>query len=116
MRVVQKKDGKNRIVEVSGSLTVTNSGELKKKILGNFRKGNNLELVLGDVTEVDLSFIQIIAAVVKTAEKGDREFSVRTPVPEKLIDSLKLAGLLNHGKCSNRNCLWCSINEQIQGA
>ena len=115
MHVEQKKNDKNRIVEVSGSLTVKNSKELKKTILENFRKGNSLELVLGDVTDVDLSFIQVITAAVKTAEKGDSEFSIRTPVPEKMINSLKIAGLLNHGRCSKHNCVWCSINEQIQG-
>lgn len=115
MRISQKKKGNSRVVEIAGSLTVANSFDLKKAVLENLRKGNRLELVIGDVTDVDLSFIQIIAAAMKSAERGDRDFTVRTPVPEPVVKSVKLSGLLNHEKCSKVNCVWCSINEQILG-
>ena len=115
MRISQKKKGNDRVVEVSGSLTVAHSSGLKKAILENLKKGNRLELVIGDVTDVDLSFIQIIGAALKTAEKGDREFTLRTPVPEPVVKSVRLSGLLNHDRCSKPNCVWCSINGQIQG-
>lgn len=113
MRISQKKKGNNRVVEVAGTLTVANSPRLKKAVLENLRKGNRLELVIADVTDVDLSFIQIIAAAMKMAEKSDREFTVRTPVPDPVLKSVKLSGLLNHDKCSKPNCVWCSINGQI---
>ena len=115
MRISQKKKGNDRVVEVSGSLTVAHSSGLKKAILENLKKGNRLELVIGDVTDVDLSFIQIIGAAKKTGEKGDREFALRTPVPELVVKNLRLSGLLNHDRCSKPNCVWCSINGQIQG-
>jgi len=115
MRISRKKRGNNRVVEVAGSLTVASSCELKKAVQENLGKGSHLELAISDVTDVDLSFIQIIAAAMKMAEKGDREFTVRIPVPETVVNSVKLAGLLNHDRCSKNNCVWCSINEQIQG-
>ena len=115
MRISQKKEGNSRVVKVAGSLTVANSSALKKAVLENLRKGNRLELVFDDVTDVDLSFLQIIVAALKTAEKGDREFTLRTPVPEAVVKSVRLSGLLNHEKCSKPNCVWCSINGQIQG-
>jgi anti-anti-sigma regulatory factor len=113
VRISQKKKGNNRVVEVAGTLTVANNPRLKKAVLENLRKGNHLELVIADVTDVDLSFIQIIAAAMKMAEKSDREFTVRTPVPGPVLKSVKLSGLLNHDKCSKPNCVWCSINGQI---
>ncbi len=115
VQVSQKNKGPNRLLEVSGSLTVANASKLKKAILANLKKGHHLELVVGDVTDVDLSFIQIIAAANKSAEKGDREFKIRSPVPDPIVRNLRLAGFLNHERCTNKNCLWCSINMQIQG-
>lgn len=115
MRISQKKNGNSRVVEIAGSLTVASSFDLKKAVLENLRKGNRLELVIGDVTDVDLSFIQIIAAAIKSAERDDREFTVRTPIPEQVVTSVKLSGLLNHDKCSKKSCAWCSINAQILG-
>ena len=115
VHISHKNKGHKRLVEVSGSLTVANASNLKKTILANLKKGHHLELIVGDVTDVDLSFIQIIAAANKSAEKGDREFTIRSPVPEPVVRSLMLAGLLNHERCSVTNCLWCSINTQVQG-
>jgi anti-anti-sigma regulatory factor len=115
VHISSKNKGSDRIVEVAGSLTVAGSSELKKVILENLKKGNRLELVIGEVTDVDLSFIQIMAAAMKTAETGDRKFTIRTPVPEPVLKSVKLSGMLNHDSCSRPDCVWCSIKGQIQG-
>lgn len=111
----RKKTGTKRVVEVSGPLTVSAGKELKKRVLGNFGRGCRLELVFGDVTDVDLAFFQILAAAVKTAETGDREFTVRTPVPDKVLSVMKLTGLLNHERCTKQGCVWCAVNKQAQG-
>ena len=113
MQISRKKKGKNRIIEVKGSLTIAGSNDLKKAVVADLVKGSRLELVLADVTEVDLSFIQIVAAAMKKAEKGDREFMIRTPIPEKVVEGVRLSGLLNHNRCSRSNCVWCAINEQV---
>lgn len=115
MHISHRKKGSDRIVEVAGSLTAAGSSDLKKVILENLKKGNRLELVVGEVTDVDLSFIQIIAAAMKTAETGDRNFTIRTPVPEPVLRSVRISGLLNHDSCSKPDCVWCSIKGQIQG-
>ena len=116
MNISQDKNGPKRVVKVSGSLTAANSVQLKKVMADNLRKGNQLELVFGEVTEMDISMIQILAAAVKTAETGDRVFTVRTPVPETVAKSLKLSGFLNHYKCVKSGCVWCDIDNQLQGA
>jgi anti-anti-sigma regulatory factor len=113
MRIVQKKNGNKRVVEVAGSLTVEGCSDLKNAVLKNLRKGSHLELIISDVTDVDLSFIQIVTAAMKAAGKGDREFSVRTPIPELVVKSVKLSGLLNHNICSIPNCVWCTIKGQM---
>ena len=116
MKISQSKRGNRRVVSVSGSLTVTDSSDLKKVMAENLRKGHQLELVFDDVSEMDVSIIQIMAAAVKTAEPGDRKFTVRTPVPEPVAQSLKLSGFLNHHNCKKKECVWCAIGNQVQGA
>ena len=103
-------------MEVSGTLTVAKSLKLKKALLENLRKESRLELVFGKVAEMDLSFIQILAAAVKSAEKGDRAISIKMPVPDILVENLKISGFLNHSNCVKASCVWCSIKEQGQGA
>jgi anti-anti-sigma regulatory factor len=109
------KDGK-QVMEVSGDLTVANSLKLKKAVLANFKKGDRFEIALGDVTDMDLSFIQIILAAIKTAEKDDKEFALRIPVPELVVKGLESSGFLNHTRCEKTGCIWCSILAQVQGA
>ena len=116
MNISQAQKEDKQVVEVSGALTVANSQKLKKAMLGNLKKGDRLELAIGDVTDMDLSFIQILAATVKTAEKGGKEFSMRIPVPEQVLLGLELSGFLNHSSCQKPGCIWCSILAQVQGA
>jgi anti-anti-sigma regulatory factor len=116
VQISQKKKDNRHIVEVSGALTLAGSLELKKTVLDNLKKGKHLDLAFGEVTDADLSFIQIIAAAVKMAEKGDRKFTLKSPIPELVLSNIKIAGLLNHDKCSKSDCVWCSINEQSRGA
>jgi anti-anti-sigma regulatory factor len=116
VKISQDKNGSRRVVAVSGSLTVADSSDLKKVMAENLRKGHQLELVLDEVSEVDISVIQIMAAAVKAAEAGDRKFSVKTPVPEPVAESLRLSGFLNHYNCKETDCVWCAISSQVQGA
>lgn len=116
MNISVDKSGSERRVEVSGSLTVADSLKFKKAVGENLRKGNKLELAFGDVTEMDISIIQIIAAAVRAAEPGDREFGLKTPVPEPVAQALKLSGFLNHYDCAKPDCVWCAVGKQLQGA
>ena len=116
MIISQAHNEDKQVMEVSGDLTVANSLNLRKAMLANFKKGDSLELAVGDVTDMDLSFVQILIAAIKTAEKDEKEFALRTPVPEPLVKGLETSGFLNHGRCEKTDCIWCSILAQVQGA
>lgn len=115
MHIAKEKSGAVRTIEVSGALTVAHGGELRKALLEDLRKGTRLEIAFGEVTEVDLSFFQIMAAALKTAETRKIELMVRTPLPERVVHSAQLAGLLNHSGCSDAGCVWCSIKREAEG-
>lgn len=116
MRVLSKKTDKTQVLEISGSLTAAWSADLKKEIQEGLKKGPGLELVIKKVEDVDLSFLQVISSALKTAQKEDKELSVKLPVPDPVVESVILAGLHNHGACRIENCPWCGINTQSTGA
>lgn len=115
MRISQKKKGRKRAIEVSGALTLDNSLKLKKAILKGLSDGSHLELILNEIDEVDMSFLQIVGAAMKTAEQNNITFSIKAPVPDPVVESMRLSGFLNHSSCSKKGCLWCSVKEQVEG-
>ena len=116
MNLTREKTGNTQVLEISGSLTAPWSADLKKEIQAGFNESSALQLVIGKVKELDLSFIQTIAAALKTAQIDDKELKVELPVPDLLVENVILAGLQNHGICQSENCLWCDIKNQNSGA
>lgn len=116
MRIKRKNAGDGIVLEVEGALTVSEIVGLKKAVQENLRKGDRLELDVSLVSEADLTFIQILAAAAKRAEKGDRSFTVRSPVPEPVMRTLRLSGVLNHARCRKGDCVWCRLIDQTPGA
>ena len=115
MRMTSSNSGKSRVLKLSGSLTVASSGKLRKAVISGLEKDNGLELVLGKVEEVDLSFLQIIASASKTAREENKKFAVRLPVPDPVVEAVILSGLANHGSCDDASCAMCSIGAQSSG-
>jgi anti-anti-sigma regulatory factor len=116
MSLKGKKAGATQVLEISGSLTVGQSAELKKAIQGSLKKSKELQLVIKQVDEVDLSFLQVIAAAIKSAESENKKFVFQFPVPDQVLESVILGGLQNHGSCQAESCLWCLIEAQGPGA
>ena len=115
MHLSKKKTDEIQVLEISGSLTAAWSADLKKELLEGLSEGSELQLVIRNVSEVDLSFIQVISAALKTAQNEDKEFTVKLPVPDPVTENVILAGLNNHGSCQADGCLWCSIQTQSSG-
>ncbi len=116
MHVSRKRTDKSQVLEISGSLTAASSAELKKEIQGGWKKGPSLQLVIKKVENVDLSFLQVVAAALKTAQMESKELTLKLPVPDSIVESVILAGLSNHGACRIEDCLWCNIKTQSTGA
>ncbi len=115
MRITMKKTGNSQVLELTGSLTAAWSADLKRAIQSGLKKGPELQLVIKNVEDVDLSFIQVISSALKTAQKEDKELTVKLPVPDPVVESVILAGLQNHGTCRIDSCLWCGIVTQDSG-
>ena len=118
MKISNKKSGNRRVVQLSGSATVPNCGRFRETMLKALKSPEkSVELVLDDVSEVDLTFIQVIASTMKTlgtttgkaTGKNRRELIVKRPVPDAVAQVTNLAGLANHGNCQDDKCVWCAL-------
>ena len=107
---------KVRELRISGSLTGPRSAELKDKIRNSLKKEGQLQLVVRDEDVVDLTFLQIISAAMKTAKKDNIKVKIQLPVPDVLSQSIIDAGLQNHGVCRADYCLWCEVINQGSGS
>lgn len=114
MKISNKKSGNQRVVQLSGSATVPNCGRFRDTMLKALKSPEKkIELVLDEVSDVDLAFIQVIASTMKTvgnlAKKSKRELIVKRPVPDAVAQVTNLAGLANHGNCQDDKCVWCAL-------
>jgi len=96
-------------VEISGRLTVAHIVHWKEPFLEAVKENRSLELCFGEVLEADLSFVQLLIATYKAAEKSGTGITVHLPLPETVRQVFHLAGMENHGSCRGEGCLWCQI-------
>ena len=81
-------------VEFSGSLVFANVAALRDKLAAGLASGS-VEIAFGEVGEVDLSFLQLLCAALRTAAETSRKMTLSTgPVPESLRTLAETAGML----------------------
>jgi anti-anti-sigma regulatory factor len=120
MKISNRKSGNRRVIQLSGPVTVPNCGRFRDTLAKALKSPEKkIELVLDEVTEVDLAFIQVVAStlktVSKTARKSKRELIVRRPVPEPVTQVIHLSGMAKHGNCQEENCVWCALSGAPEG-
>lgn len=56
-------------INIKGCLTLVKSNEIKDKLLSLIKKSNEVKIKISEVTDFDLSFIQILYAILKIQDK-----------------------------------------------
>lgn len=56
-------------INIKGCLTLVKSNEIKDKLLSLIKKSNEIRIKISEVTDFDLSFIQILYAILKIEDK-----------------------------------------------
>lgn len=80
---------------MSGSLTIENAGEIKRRLLTAFERSDHLKVRIMEDAEMDVSFLQILCAAHRTAEKSNKIFAVDPT--ELLIRISEEAGVDRNG-------------------
>jgi anti-anti-sigma regulatory factor len=83
------------IVTLAGAQTIREAVPTHAALLEALRQPADVLLNCTDVTDIDLSFIQIILAARRTAGESGRRLGLTQPPGGALADALKRGGFLN---------------------
>lgn len=87
----QEKDG-NILLKIEGAMTIINAAALREELADCFEQYNSLALDLGNVSECDVTGIQILLAARKSSTESGKPFIVCGTSPP-LDDTFSRAGL-----------------------
>ncbi len=104
----EKQDGSERLA-ISGDLTVAHAAAIAHAINEAVQTAPKVEIVVEQVTAVDITFPQTLCSAHRTAAGLDKELTVHGQSEEPLGVLLRTAGFLRHIGCQDKTrktCLW----------
>lgn len=98
-----------------GELALQRIIKLREEIVAALAGSMDVRLRLVDVSEVDVSFLQLLCAAHRTAVRDRKQLLLTGQLPAPFVEVLHLAGLNRHVGCSldcDGSCLWKQVNTQ----
>jgi anti-anti-sigma regulatory factor len=111
---VKKGRGK-KVVNLKGDVTIVTASELRDILLDTLSTSKRVELNLEKVTDVDLSFLQLLCSAHRTSLKAEKSFFIVGSYPDVLKEAAKDAGFPLNAGCTldcNNSCLWLEGKSQ----
>jgi len=117
MPVKSSKNKKRILLKVSGNLTVEQAGELHQSIQKAMDGPERvIELDLSDVTEADISGLQVLCSAHKSSMANDKTLSI-TKLSPAMGQAVADAGFHQNYDCSKDkgdSCLWLAAERPGQ--
>jgi anti-anti-sigma regulatory factor len=79
-------------VQLSGELTLESVAGIKDEFLKKSSSKQNLELLITDVEEMDLSFYQFLLSISKTLIKQKKNIKIQLSLPAELEELFRKSG------------------------
>jgi anti-anti-sigma regulatory factor len=105
-------------VKMTGSLTLPQAEELKQTLIQSLEQGDDISLVLDAVQEVDLSLLQLMCSLHRTALQKKKRVKFEGAAPAVLLQAVEAAGYTRHAGCKldlDKSCLWASLTGATSG-
>ncbi|HDH11209.1 MAG TPA: anti-sigma factor antagonist [Nitrospirae bacterium] len=105
---IEQSDDK-RILTINGELTIQNADALQDILIHSLEYAEHLVLNLENVTDVDLSGLQLLFSACKTTMELKKDFTLNGNCPEVFKEAARDAGYSLHTGCGsgcNKMCLW----------
>jgi anti-anti-sigma regulatory factor len=105
--IAELKD--HEIIKLSGELTIERAEELRKMLRDTLERTERLFLSFTEVTEVDVSFLQLLCSAHRTALKANKSFWLDKDRPEALRSAIKEVGFVREQGCNldfTHHCIW----------
>ena len=90
---IEKRDDE-QVVTISGELTIESANELKKILMKSITKAGHVVLEIGNVTEMDLSCLQLFYSAHKRAKESGKSFRLKGGCPDAFKKAVEDAGYL----------------------
>jgi anti-anti-sigma regulatory factor len=101
--------GQAGLLKLRGRCTIEQANELQELLLRKIEESGHVSLNLEQVSEIDLTFLQLLCSAHGTSLKLDKRFGLKGPLPEVFIRAVREAGYCRQMGCSrdiNGSCLW----------
>ncbi len=103
-----EQEGEGKRVTISGELNIENAAALKGILISSLEETESVVVNLENVTDVDLSCLQLFCSAYKTADASDKCFTIIS-CPPVFNDSVKDARFMQDAGCGmecNKSCQW----------
>jgi len=101
--------GKQRVLTLSGDLTIQNAERMRSSLLESMQNTEHLTVCIEGATDVDLVCLQLLCAAHKTATQLEVHLDLDRELPEVLKQTAIDAGFFRAAGCAfdtKRECLW----------
>jgi len=118
MSAEQRTSGDEGTVLCEGNLTVNRAEEMKSAFIQALQNANEVTITFTHVTDVDLSYLQLLCSVHRSALRLHKQVRFQGGLPEILKDTAEAAGYLRLKGCkldSEKNCLWMTVAGACHG-
>ncbi len=78
---------------LEGQLVIRNAAIIKKELLSALSNSRNLELILKNITKADMSFLQLLIALQKSAAAQEKKLSFEMELTDYMKSVVKNSGL-----------------------
>lgn len=93
MPVTLEENDSSCILHLQGEMAISTALELKEDLLHALASQKSLYLKLAEVSEIDVTIMQLLWAATSEASRAGSPISVEGPVSEQIKAALNIAGL-----------------------
>jgi anti-anti-sigma regulatory factor len=94
-RAVEQQNQGKAIVRLAGSVTVRTIAEAHQGLLEAFADNSEIIVDASDVTEHDLTFVQLLLSARRTAVEQGKHFALASAPTGELLETLKRGGFVD---------------------
>jgi ABC-type transporter Mla MlaB component len=106
--LVEASPRQGKLLKLKGELTIDSAARLRETLLDLLDTGEELEISLREVEEIDLACIQVLCAAHRSFHKAGRHIALGEGTSAGMLGALKDMGM-DPSACDRpygENCLW----------
>jgi hypothetical protein len=107
-----------KVVTLEGDLTNEHSGEVKSVFVDALKDADDIMVVFGKISAINLSCLQLFCAVHRSAVRNHKHVCFEGSLPQIVMLTADAAGFLQLKGCKvdcGKSCLWNDVTGEHHG-